>query len=299
MLPLVTRLVQASGDRPLESMLKEIQDEAARYQNRHSELASIRYYLQVAISQTTNQWRHEAQGATNYLALLDRIQRCGGSVSDTIFATFNYDCMFEHAATFYATNGRERSAHRYMNMASYIDGSMFKLVKLHGSIDWGQKVEALLPAFASGSQYDVALEVIDRIDGLAISAEIMPGVDQPPGRTDDHPYVPAIAIPVDQKNTFVTPLAHLAFLGAELPKVSAVLTIGWRGMEDHFLQMLRQKLPANVSLCIVSGDLHNGHETLRQMNISSLGDAEVFPGGFSQFVTGTGVDTFLEKVWRR
>src|SRR5947209_5958942 len=55
---------------------------------------------------------------------------------------------------------------------------------------------------------------------------------------------PAIAIPVDQKNEFECPSPHLEALNDVLPQASKVLVVGWRGTEQHFLRILKDKLGA-------------------------------------------------------
>src|SRR6266849_9161271 len=47
--PLATRLGQASPHHPLERLLTVLRDEADKYTERHTQLAAVRYYLQKII----------------------------------------------------------------------------------------------------------------------------------------------------------------------------------------------------------------------------------------------------------
>ena len=49
--------------------------------------------------------------------------------------------------------------------------------------------------------------------------------------------VAAIALPVETKNEFEFPEAHLKKLRSVIPEVTRILIIGWRGTEEHFLKL--------------------------------------------------------------
>jgi len=298
-LPLATRLGQASPDLPLEGMLARLQEEAAEYPARHSELAAIRYYLQRLIWECERYWHPDRKAVTNYLALLDRIQRWRRGVPDGVmFATFNYDRLFEYAASYYITDARQIYQNAYDTIEAYIRHPQFPLLKLHGSLDWGFKVNTPLDIVAEsgGHVWQIAGEVIRRFPTLDVSAVVAKIVERPPQPQEGHAYVPALAIPTNQKGAFTCPDPHLEFLRDRLSRVRAVLAIGWRGMEAHFLELLRDRLPKSVNVLAVCGKTDAGQETIerfRSAGVDAVGNA--FFGGFTDFVVSDEIDSFLSQ----
>ena len=106
--------------------------------------------------------------------------------------------------------------------------------------------------------------------------------------------VPALAIPVDKKDEFACPHQHIQELATLLPRVTKLMTIGWRGTEDKFLEMLRSGptgLPHNIDLMIVSGSNSGADETFQNLRITvSLDRLGSLSGGF------TGLINSLEKL---
>jgi hypothetical protein len=83
---------------------------------------------------------------------------------------------------------------------------------------------------------------------------------------DGHLIFPALSIPVENKDEFSCPVYHIAFLKDLLPRVTKVITIGWRGMEADFLELLRRHLPQeDQKLMIVSGKMEGAQETQQNL----------------------------------
>jgi hypothetical protein len=298
-LPLVAQLSNRSGDQPLETVLSRLADEAREYPVRHSELAAVRYYLQRLIWECERYWHPERKAVTNYLGLLDRVQRWRkGESGNALFVTFNYDRLFEYAASFYLSDAKKIYNNEYTTLDSYISQPAFPLVKVHGSIDWGYRVNTPLDVVQESNQHAwlIAWEVIARFASLDISPEISKITDRPPPPQEGHAYVPALAIPLDKKSDFACPSSHLSFLENQLPQVRTILTVGWRGMEQHFLDRLRAKVPTEARLLTVSGSPETSNETLERLRAAGVGVhlGEAFAGGFSDFVLATQADEFLK-----
>jgi hypothetical protein len=92
-------------------------------------------------------------------------------------------------------------------------------------------------------------EVISQIARLSISDSYVVAEKQP---HQGPPLFPAIAIPVSEKSTFECPRSHLGELERLIPKVTKILTIGWRGAEKHFLDMLSKGLANSRGVKIVT-----------------------------------------------
>ena len=225
-LPLVAQLGNVSPDQPLEAILSRLADEAADYPVRHSELTAVRYYLQRLIWECERYWHPERKGVTNYLGLLDRIQRWRkGGANSALFVTFNYDRLFEYAASYYMSDATKIYNNEYTTLDAYVSEAAFPLVKVHGSIDWGYRVNTPLKVVEESNQHvwSIALDVIARFATLEISADISKIADRPPAPQDGHAYIPALAVPLDKKSAFACPPSHLDFLEARLPSVRSVL----------------------------------------------------------------------------
>jgi hypothetical protein len=298
-LPLATRLGAASADRNLEAMLAQFQEEALLYSNRHSELAAVRYYLQIVLWSCTHTWLRARSGVTNYLALLDRVLSWQSRESKAaLYCTFNYDTLFEYAASYYLSNGEMPFQNAYSQISDYVGDTRFPLVKLHGSIDWGFAVESELQSVTGPPQgvWRVAHEIIRRFGEVKLGAEIHKVSDRPPPLVDGRAFVPALAIPTTNKNGFVCPPEHVAYLAARLPRVTRLLVVGWRAMETTFVAMMQAHLPQSAQVLVACGEEEDGKATLRRLEAAGVGgEGLVFTGGFSDLVLSDVLDAFLAE----
>jgi hypothetical protein len=112
---------------------------------------------------------------------------------------------------------------------------------------------------------------------------------------------PAIAIPVEKKTQFVCPPSMLDQLVKLLPLVDKILSIGWRGTEEHFLQLLRTHLRQGVKLYTVAGTTMEAVNINRKMVDALSGklsesdcQADSQPSGFTEFMRSLRVIPFLE-----
>ena len=300
--PLATRLGQASPEHPLERILTALRDEADEYAERHSQLAAVRYYLQQIIWECERYWLPQHRGATSYVTLLDQIQRWRrGNDAAVMFATFNYDRLLEYAASYCISGGQELYNNRFTSIDSYTQPPHFPVIKLHGSIDWGYRVDTPLPIVEESNRHvwQIAAEVIRRFHTLQLSTEIEKTVERPPQPQGGHAYVPALAIPLDQKTDFACPPNHLVFFRDRLASVHHILAIGWRGTEAHFCEMLRANLPSGVCVRAVSGTEEASEETLSNLRAAGVGGAwEASSLGFADFVVSSDLGSFLDQALR-
>ena len=95
------------------------------------------------------------------------------------------------------------------------------------------------------------------------------------------PYVPAIAVPIADKDEFECPPAQVDRLAGLIEHVDRVLVIGWKGAETRFLSILAS-VPEGVPFDIVGQDgVHRVAHNLRASGVNA--DYRVFNGGFSGF----------------
>jgi hypothetical protein len=117
--------------------------------------------------------------------------------------------------------------------------------------------------------------------------------------------LPAVAIPVESKTTFMVPPSHLELLRQRLLGVTHVLIVGWQANEKHFLDFLAESIPVNgspLSLCVVdkTNPDSGGHpaSTIAEWFQGHLPgvvwrQVKTFDGGFSEFVREHGFDEWM------
>jgi hypothetical protein len=202
-------------------------------------------------------WASKHRGITNYLTFLDTIEHWRYENAEKVcFVTFNYDTMLENSMT-------ELWKWEFKNLNAYTSGPEYKLIKLHGSVDWGVEI---FPAPGSGTPG----EIIDSaIVNLSIS-DRYGKVDLAMRFVDGTLGFPALAIPVEKKSEFNCPPDHLRVLADLIPSVTKIITIGWRATEQHFLKMLKAPLTGlrrDVDLMVVSGDITGVTETSTNLGL--------------------------------
>ncbi|HEU0049663.1 MAG TPA: hypothetical protein VFQ43_18895, partial [Nitrososphaera sp.] len=250
--PLVPRLRQPSEGVTVEHLLEEYQTQARDYPQRYKQLAAIRYYLHFVLWEVGNYRRSTHRGVTNYNTLLDDLERWRQRASEKIcLVTFNYDKILESALPVLGIDIRD--------LAGYITNDNYKIIKIHGSVDWGHEVETTID-LENKNQWEIAHELIDKAAMLKFSdryhiVDSHPIASGPYGADNRRiPLFPAIALPVVKKSAFECPDEHLNVLRELLPRVTEILTIGWRGNEEHFLALLRNELGQPPRMMIVANN---------------------------------------------
>jgi hypothetical protein len=122
---------------------------------------------------------------------------------------------------------------------------------------------------------------------------------RPLGKKDQTPLYPAIAIPVEKKTEshFECPDEHLAALKDFLPSVTKILIIGWRGMESHFVDILKERFKARVAIpvMVVAGNKEGAIEICKRLDREFPIEGIPTESGFTQFVTSREGEEFLKR----
>jgi hypothetical protein len=250
----------------VEQELAQFQAEANAYPERHRQLAAIRYYLRLALWECQDRWREVHHGITNYATLLDEIERWRVEKKEKVcFVTFNYDTMLEEAMAQVLRLG-------VRNMDSYFSWENYALFKLHGSVNWGRVVEGLV--LEGGQPIRFYQHLIDTInpDNRSVTGRYhLCTLDMQSKPDTDVVLYPALSIPVEKKDEFSCPLAHITALEASLPKVTKMITIGWRATEEEFLKrLLASRLTVAgirnpLELLVVTGSKEGSEQTVRNL----------------------------------
>jgi hypothetical protein len=274
----------------IEAELERLQAQATQYPIRHVQLAAIRQYLRAAIMEAENHWRQVTQGVTNYVTLLDDMQRTRRGSELVPVVTFNYDTMVEEAIRVFTGRPAIRKLDEYM-------ASPFPLFKVHGSVDWGRCIDA--PSISmEGNDWAVAQRVMENAPSLKLTDEFEIMTQVPMARSaQGRALFPALAIPVEAKAHFECPQAHLTELEKLLPEVDKLLVIGWRGRERPFLDLLTRHVRRKVNVMAVGGNPQAANETLKELSGAGLeGTLAPAPKGFSDFIIERECEKFLEAL---
>jgi SIR2-like domain len=279
--------LQASGS-SVERELERLQTEAEGYPEGGSQLAAVRYYLHYMLWELEARWSNVAQGVTNYKTLLDQIQRWQHP-KKVCLATFNYDRMLEDALPSVGI--------KIQNLTDYIGSEHFKLIKLHGSVNWTREIYNI-PLVLTQDPLMAANQVIELAPKLPISTDYRI-VTLPLQTKLGGALFPALAIPVEKKSSFECPEQHLDALRQYVKQVSKLLIIGWRGMEEHFLNLLRENLSGSISVMLVNGKADDAKHTLARLQKAEIEldpvPADPLKVGFSDFIVQRIGESFLKK----
>jgi len=247
-----------SGDASVEARLQEIEEQAKTYTQGRQELAAIRCYLARAISGCESHWWNNTRGITNHLSLLREIQRTRKTDEPVCLVTFNYDTLLEGALAHPNIGLEIKQMDDYTRRPA-----LFRLFKLHGSVNWGHEVDMAFPANLNMTHPPSVLKhMIEHAMPEQITNRFVVCDPSSMGLADGRkPAFPAIAIPVQQKQIFECPGYMIEELKSVLPHVTRLLVIGWRATEAHFLDLMGQHLKPGALLNVVAVDQWQAEQT--------------------------------------
>lgn len=282
--PIIPHLQNVGERKSVEAVLAELFAEADRYPERHRQFVALTYYLQLLIWNCQSRWRAKAGGVTNYKTLLDDIEAANNGKGTAIFVTFNYDTLFEESLNFFRI-GTE-------TLNDYVQ-QRYKLFKLHGSINWWHDVSFQGHRDLVSGWHDKS-RVIDSAAEIRIDENIRLYQSAPQNIPAKNPIIPALAIPLQTKPKFECPVEHIGVLETLIPKVTKIITIGWRAMENHFLELLSKHLTGEVEFLSVSGNERDATETNHRIKEARiLGNYDAYNAGFTEFVKSRRIIKFL------
>jgi hypothetical protein len=288
--PIVPYLRQTPEGETIERAMQRLQDEATDFPRRLQQLAAVRLYLQTMIYACETQWQNEHNGITNQVTLLDQVEHWRETTKSperVWLVTFNYDRMLEAAL--------HRVGHHVSTLDSYVNGGVYRLAKLHGSVDWGREIDEP-KAQPTDSISGLVGHIIQNAPTLRVSRRfrLATTTEQPFVRDGNIPLYPAIAIPVETKTEYECPDTHRQALMDDLPNVDQIVTIGWRASEDHFMRLLKERLAKPVNLLAVAGNRAEANEVVLKFILAGIQIvASSSNWGFSDSVAHRELEGFL------
>jgi hypothetical protein len=287
--PIIPYLQQLIPGQTVESVLERLQSEAAERPERARQMAAVKWYLHSMLWDCERQWEEVANGITNYKTLLDQIESSRKYDERVCLVTFNYDTLLDKVMP---TVGIHLT-----QISDYIRNDTYKLIKIHGSTNWAREVDSTLEDISKPNVLNFVHQLIDKTPEIKVSRRFRVVEDQPISKQGETYLFPAIAIPVETKTEshFECPDEHMAALKAFLPSVTKILVIGWRGMESHFVEILKQHFKSKVAIpvTVVAGNKQEAVEIGKRLNGAFPITSNAADSGFTQFVTRREGEAFL------
>lgn len=260
-------------------------------------LLALRYYLREILTECGREWFRDAHGVTNYHRFLVKIREWQHQTGSPVcFVTFNYDTFLEQAVADVYPEWHIASMREYINRRDCI------LIKPHGSVSWGHVTELKdasgprMPPDAKSRELIAQASRVTRelVDEYSMMKE---GWNY---SEDGRLAIPAIAVPVQNKSEFECPTEHLSALQEAVHETSALLTIGWRGTEKHFLRLWTENAPLLASmpaLVVTTGRQSAGQvrDNFNQAGVGKNWEWNLSPySGFSGFLDGDQLHEILK-----
>lgn len=285
-IPVLNKLRRAARDeQALEDVLERLETEANdEYDVRHRHLLAVRVYLQWILRECGDAWRQAAQGNTHYDELVDEVERwrrrTGGRVT---YVPFNYDTLLEQALAL-AYDWTPTS------LDSYIERDDFWVLKLHGSVSWSRLVS--IPGIPPTNYVRHLWERAGRYElgGFLLGSNGVGNYDNKAG------LVPAIAVPIANKQAFECPDEHVLALRSAVSQATKVISVGWRGVERHFLDLWKDR-NGELDWCVVAGSRAGAAETANNLHVGGLEARRIHlgTGGFGDFLGSGELRRFLDQ----
>jgi len=237
----------------LEVALREFEAAGDRIPERKRQMLAMRFYLRDLFAACTDYMCSPelAGGVTNHVALLNRLlEWCSPGNRTVVFISFNYDFILERAM-------EALWGFRPLDLNNYLAHDRVQLLKPHGSVLWNWRVDHPSQAFRGGGWIQFGEASIDEalrnsVDETDIQCQAFPQIEGLQVPLPIPSMIPALALPTDDKS-FVWPQSQEDHLKSLQGTVTRVLTIGWRGLEPHFLPLLRPLVKHYARVLTVSG----------------------------------------------
>jgi hypothetical protein len=284
----------------LRTQLKEAADPHVREQ-----FWTLPYYFQHLL---LNRSREFAPHVENYVRLVNALL----TLPSVLWVTFNYDTLLDNVLERFA-------APRVHKIDDYISNPRSRLVKLHGSVNWGVRLEGIRTTdFGSDADLIGAVTTMladGSLDMRADQPELLPNRAAADistvRRKGAEAFYPAISVPLGEDDEFSCPTSHVEHLTKHLDQQVVgygldMLIIGYSCLDKSLLTLLRESSNRIRSLTIVNGSERFAREAYARLQ-HHLGGATPVDGRpgdhvditsftFSDFALPTNLRRFVERV---
>ncbi len=268
-----------------EQYLTRIKEKrASSDKDKQTQLMILGYYLQELFFTISQEYGN--QHINSYRSLIEIVKEYGG---EALIIDFNYDLLFE-----------QNISEIDDRIDSYVSGPI-KVVKLHGSCDWVYSVRKMFSDETSSYSF-IKEDPWFFTHPLNQKPKLLefrrPNIGSLYNLNNDrlnYYLFPAIAVPLIEKNSFICPELHVEALKSALKSTDKILSIGWRGTEKNFIDLLSTELKQNVNFTIVSSGRPSAEKTMANLShISKLNFTLSSQEGFVNFIKSEEVDDFFK-----
>jgi len=288
--PIVPRLRRAVAEgRLFEDELEAISNDSRHIHARA--LIGLRFYLAKVLEDCGTNWGRRAHGITNYTELLYEVEEWRATRHETVcLITFNYDTLIEQAL-------HSVFSYDFSKIDFYVTKTRpYFLFKLHGSVSWRQLTSNVVPANAwPWVAHELAAlgNELELLDQYVVAGGYS---YKPPAAVQDRAMIPAIAVPLRTKASFACPADHLHTLEHVLSATTALVLIGWRATEAHFLDFFVRNTPgSNVPMWAASrSSSKSALEAFEKFGFT--GDHTALPDSFSELIANRTMSDILSRA---
>ena len=198
------------------------------------------------------------------------------------FINVNYDTILE--------KGIADSEGIFEDFNAYIANEDWKLYHPHGNISWGYKIpqgiQSVTPSKRSRESI-LDLAPSTEISDLELEKSKTPFSGEPYLLQEG--LIPAIALPLAgsyEKELFVSPDSHIQDMRDQCGSPDILVLIGWRGLDEHILKILKNGEISTKEVHIVSGSIEGAkaiQKTLEQSHFTADSYLHI-GGGFEAYL---------------
>ena len=224
------------------------------------------------------------QSRGNYTRMLIRLLETGHQVA---FIVLNYDNLLERTLKMY-----DESLYSFESLDHYVaDGRPVKVFKLHGSVDWGYRLQS------KARRWHIAVGESEL--GSLSNVELLPRPhnDINAGMFDISWWYPALTAPLAGKRQFVCPPEHTNALAAFLQDCRKYMVIGSSGNDADLLDLLSKhagaaEIVGYVSDNDVSDVRHRFENAVPRFNGLMIAPRD-WNQGFKDYMMSDGFEWFV------
>lgn len=206
--------------------------------NVQQSLFKTRFYIQSLIRELAEGTINFTQSSTIYIDLLNLLKDWIDQSPDlhsVDIVVFNYDDLIEKAmSSVFPHDWNIKSKENQMR--AYYQGNNLRIFKPHGSINWGREILKNGDLHDYNSFADISND-FNKIKLTESFKFVNPSTFQNVGESKN--CIPAIAVPFKEKTDFSEcPPEMFTKLYERLQKANKVMTLGWKGTDVHFTNLL-------------------------------------------------------------
>lgn len=275
----------------IENLLKELKGRALSNPTFEKAYRQIPLYLQELLGEVSAHYNVDGN-SSKFHTLLKKIE--ASPFGKVLFLTTNYDLFLEHAFSDFFRM-------KFDDIPSYVNiGDKYSIVKLHGSVNWGQQITNAKD-FPGGN----VTEYIDLIPGqlkLLKSIQILDGHGENSRVISSRLMYPSLSIPIGEEKEFVCAEEHVEVARNLVKNGTHFLFCGFSAFDPDVLTLLRES-PKEKKVKIVSKSKDSAIEVLSRIDASDRGKwlsnnknevgLIVSKHKFSHFVNDSELDDFL------